>query len=208
MSYTLGTPYALDIDDYAIPVYSDGHDVAYIYLDGVDDMMIHFHTRSFVPEAATRELMAGMGMHQPDLLRELQGFNGVAATEPTPSIAPEDAISADVAEDIAVNRAGEGETLWNMPEKLTGYVVGGKIPELVFPWDTADTVIGEMVSNHFITHAPAVVTSDCVGWWRYKDNIHVDVNDWVETLQAARALGMAREQISIWDIARGVEIFL
>ena len=208
MSYTLGTPYALDIDDYAIPVYSDGHDVAYIYLNGVDDMMIHFHTRSFVPEVATRELLAGMGMHRPDILRELQGFNGVAAQEPTPSIAPEDAIASDVAEDIAVNRAGEGETLWNVPEKKTGYVVGGRIPELVFPKDTADAVVADMVANHFRAHRTAVVAADCVGWWEYRENIHVDVNDWVEDETTARALGMAREQISIWDIANGCEIFL
>lgn len=205
MSYTLGTPYALDIDDYAIPVYSDGHDVAYIYLDGVDDMMIHFHTRSFVPEVATRELLAGMGMFRPDILKELQELNGVAAPAEYVTPAP---MASEVAEDIAVHRAGEGETLWNMPEKMTGYVVGGRIPELVFPWDLEATLIGTLVSDHFSAHRTAVVTADCVGWWKYQENIHVDVNDWVEDETTARALGMAREQISIWDIANGCEIFL
>lgn len=204
MTYTIGTPYALEINDYAIPVYSDGHDVAYIYLNGTDDMRIHFHTRSFVPEEATREMMAEMGMHRPDILRELQELNGVAPVEyvtPAP-------MASEVAEDIAVHRAGEGNTLWNMPEKTTGYVVGGRIPELVFPWDTEDTVIGELVSGHFSEYRTAVTLADCVGWWRFRGNIHVDVNDWVEGLAAARGLGMAREQVSIWDIANAREIFL
>lgn len=206
MSYTIGQPYLLEIDDYAIPVYADGHDVAYIYLNGVDDMMIHFHTRSFVPEEATREKLANMGMFRPDILRELQELNGVATS--AAYVTPAPAIASEVAEDIAVNRNGEGETLWNFSEEKSGFVVGGRIPELVFPWDTEATVIGELVSDHFIAHRTAVTTADCVGWWRHKGNIHVDVNDWVETLETARALGMAREQISIWDIANGVEIFL
>lgn len=205
MTYTIGQPYLLEIDDYAIPVYADGHDVAYIYLNGVDDLQIHFHTRSFVPEEATREMLANMGMFRPDILKELQALNGVATPAEYVTPAP---MASEVAEDIAVHRAGEGGTLWNFPEKTDGFVVGGRIPELVFPWDVTDEIVGDLVSDHFSGHRTAVVTADCVGWWRYKGNIHVDVNDWVETLETARGLGMAREQISIWDIANGCEIFL
>lgn len=118
------------------------------------------------------------------------------------------AITFEVVEDIAVNRADEGGTLWNFSEKMTGYVVGGRIPELVFPWDVSDEVVGDLVSNHFAAHRTAVTLADCVGWWKYRGNIHVDVNDWVDTLETARALGMAREQVAIWDIANGVEITL
>ena len=117
-------------------------------------------------------------------------------------------IANKVSEDIIVNRVNEGGTLWIKPEEKTGYVVGGRIPELVFPEGTEKTVIADMVSDHFLAHRNAVVAADCVGWWLCRGNIHVDVNDHVEGLATALALGKSRGELGIWDIANECEIIL
>lgn len=117
-------------------------------------------------------------------------------------------IANKVSEDIIVNRVNEGGTLWIEPEKKTGYVVGGRIPELVISWNTKVTAVADMIFDHFLAHHTAVVTAECVGWWLHRGNIHVDVNDHVEDISTALALGKSRGELAIWDIANECEIIL
>lgn len=90
----------------------------------------------------------------------------------------------------------------------SGYVVGGVVPSLVLdPSSPTDTVARE-IAQWVHAHADAIATADSVGWWTdtVDGRVHVDASDIVADRDEALAIGRARGEIALWDIAADTEL--
>lgn len=110
----------------------------------------------------------------------------------------------DIALELFVSaKAGEGDTIDRdgIPMPPDGYFVGGLFPSLVF--DSVDQIDrGELawwIGNNEASFY-GVWIDDQTG------KIYFDGSSWVFDLYSALAVGRARNEIAIWDIAQGEEI--
>lgn len=99
-----------------------------------------------------------------------------------------------------------GFTYWLTEEKTTGYLVGGSCPgrEANRPEDiTARDIADIMVS--------ALGVADTIGGWiddEDENRTYLDGNTWIPDFTNATELAREREERAIWDIARGVSVYV
>ena len=110
-----------------------------------------------------------------------------------------------IADDI-LNAGGSWDYSTGMPsDKTTGYFVSDpsdNVPIPVEQWG-ADTAAAEFAARR---DNPDNEGKFFGGW---NDNgIYLDNSNWVEDLDEALALGKQNDQLAIWDVANGAEIFL
>lgn len=105
----------------------------------------------------------------------------------------------------SLNSDGGGSvSLLGWPTPTTGFMVGGVVPSTVTKTCTYQTIdsflaatIGELLqSNRF------------AGIWQGPDAVYLDVSEWVADEQAAVALGRARGELAIYNLATGTDIQL
>lgn len=83
-------------------------------------------------------------------------------------------------------------------ELESGFVVGGVLPSSIQPADAHNTIVNELIElsdNHSL-----------IGTWLHEDEIHIDVVEIVDNLEDALALGKARGELAIWDVANATEV--
>lgn len=80
----------------------------------------------------------------------------------------------------------------------SGFVVGGIIPSSVQPADAHNTIVNELIelSDKY----------SLIGTWLHEDEIHIDAVEIVDNLEDALALGKARGELAIWDVANATEV--
>lgn len=86
----------------------------------------------------------------------------------------------------------------SISESSTGYVVGGKVPTVIVP--ESDTVA---LHNTIVQFAN---TYDSYGTWLHDGNVYIDAIDILYDRDSAIALGRARGELAIYDIANGCDI--
>ena len=110
-----------------------------------------------------------------------------------------------MAEIMEALRAG-GFTIWLTEEKSTGYLVGGACPATVR--ESVHEVTGRDIANIMIR---ALGTADTIGGWIDEDDegrTHLDGSDWFPDLDSATALARERGERAIWDIAKGISVYV
>jgi hypothetical protein len=90
----------------------------------------------------------------------------------------------------------------------SGYYVGGKWPGVKYRTNAYSVRELAILAHKYIVSSPTYIEPTYVGFWIDSGILHIDTVTWHERAGDAVDAGLKREQVAIFDIARGTDIFL
>ena len=100
---------------------------------------------------------------------------------------------------------GGGFTNWITPESKTGYLVAGACPAIVREsvHEVTKTDIIDLIVR-------ADDIADAIGGWVDEEDgkAYLDGNTWIPDLETALKVARERGELAVWDIARGVSVYV
>lgn len=105
------------------------------------------------------------------------------------------------------NGGGASVSLAGRPAPVTGYMVGGVVPEYRTRTCTLQT-LADFANQHADELTGPNAGSYFLGVWQGPEFVHLDVSEHIDDREIAICYARARGELAIWDCAAGREITL